>query len=113
MVDRKGNEALDAVLHALADQVDLVRTHALYGAIGGGVEIPADILANLVLRDPSVDVRFLALNALVGDTNVEAIAQDALEDSSPHIRNKAREILKRLETTARLQESRQPAHGQP
>jgi hypothetical protein len=99
LVERRGIRASDVVLGALSDEDDWVRTQALYGASRAGVELPSQTLSDLAVNDPSENVRFLALEALAiaEDPWLEAIAVRALEDPSPHLRNKAREILGRLE----------------
>lgn len=96
LVDRQGDAAYDAVLGALDDESDEVRTRALYGAQTAGVKLPAELLSDMALSDPSEDVRFLALQALAGDPGLSAIAERALADPSPHIQNYARQILRRL-----------------
>lgn len=94
LVQRTGDQARDAVLEALKDQDDRVRTQALYQALNANVELPTDALSNLALSDPSPDVRFLALDALARAPEARTIAETALNDPSPHIQNKAREILR-------------------
>ncbi len=113
VVGRRGAKALDAVLKALNDDADQVRTEALYGAWKAGVELPAGLLSELARNDPSVDVRFLALEALAGDPAVEMVALDALDDPSSHVRNQARQILGRLDAAARPPAPSRPAQGQP
>jgi hypothetical protein len=114
VVERKGNRALDLVLGALQDVDDRVRTRALFAALGEGVRLPADSLIALAITDPSHNVRFLALEALVGqkDPNVRATAEQALNDPHPHVRNKAQDILNRLDAAARPPESSQSLQGQ-
>ncbi len=115
LVERKGETVLDQVLTALRDDADSVRAAALFGASNADVEIPPDILSELAIYDPSVDVRFLAFEALslAHEPNLEAIAEAALSDRSPHLRSKAREVLGRVEVARRPVEPRQPAQTQP
>ena len=118
LVERKGGQARDAVLEALRDRDDQVRTQALYAALSAGLGIPAQALAQMALRDPSPNVRFLALQGLAFDPNaraaisVETIATQALTDPSPHVQIKAREILDRLDQAARSARPSAPAQGQ-
>jgi hypothetical protein len=93
LISRKGPEALDAILTALKDDHSQVRTHALYGAMTAGVPVPPDTLSTLALTDPSADIRFLALDALSNDPGVKTLAEQALNDPSPHVQQKARELL--------------------
>lgn len=92
LVERKGDRAMDVVLQALKDKENRVRVQALYAAVISGVELPADSLIGLALRDRSPDIRFLALRALEGRPQAREVAKAAQADPSPHVRNKAREI---------------------
>ncbi len=118
LVERKGGQARDAVLEALRDRDDQVRTQALYAALSAGLGIPAQALTQMALRDPSPNVRFLALQGLASDPNaraaisVETVATQALSDPSPHVQIKAREILDRLDQAARPPRPTAPAQGQ-
>lgn len=111
LVERKGDRARDAVLQALQDPDDQVRTRALYEALGADVQLPLDALIDLALRDPSPDVRFLALEALANGPEARTIAEAALSDPSPHLRSKASEILRGLEAATRPQQPGPPAQS--
>jgi hypothetical protein len=93
LVSRRGAGAYDAVIAGLRDDDGHVRTQALYGAVMAGVSLPREILSTLALTDPSPNVRFLALEALAGDPNINALAEQALADPSPQVQQKAQEIL--------------------
>lgn len=101
LVERRGNQASDAVSEALRDHDDQVRVRALYQAIHAGVQLPRDELAAFAAGDPSPDVRFLALEALAADPEARMFAEAALNDSSPHVRGKARELLRALDIATR------------
>jgi hypothetical protein len=96
LVGRKGEAALDAVLEALRDSDDQVRTEALYGAAKAGVDLPEESLRDLALNDASADVRFLALQSLANSPDAGSVAEMALNDSSEPVRGEAQEILRRL-----------------
>lgn len=98
LIERKGDQALDAVLQALIDRDDQVRTRALYGALSSGVDVPADFLSDLALHDKSSDVRFLALQGLAENPNARTVAELALGDPNEHVRLKAEEILLQLDS---------------
>lgn len=100
LVARKGEQARELVLEALADRDEDVRAYALHAALGRGVPLPSESLASLALTDPSHNVRFLALEALSSDPNVRVVAQQALGDIHPDVRAKAQEILDRLDAAA-------------
>jgi hypothetical protein len=93
LASRRGAGAFDAVITGLKDDHSHVRTQALYGAVMAGLTLPGEILSTLALTDPSADVRFLALQALAGDPNVQSLAEQALNDPSPQVQHKAGEIL--------------------
>lgn len=112
LVERTGQRAQDAVLTALGDANENVRTSALHSAVEEGIELPGDRLSELALDDPSVNIRFLALQALAGDPNRDLTATWALDDPNPMIRDYARRILDRLDKTDRLAEPRAPAQAQ-
>jgi HEAT repeat protein len=98
LVERQGEKSRAAVLRALKDDSARVRTQALYGALTSGVELAADVLAE-ALEDPSSDVRFLALETIAGRPEAATGARRALSDASPHVREKAREILAKVGQT--------------
>jgi HEAT repeat protein len=110
LVERKGDQARDAVLDAVKDPDDDVRTRALYQALGAGVKLPDDVLTDLARSDPSPSVRFLALEALAADgPGTRAIVEAALDDPSPHIQRKAQELLRRLDAAPRSRRPSRPA----
>jgi hypothetical protein len=111
LVEREGDGARDAVLEALKDQDVHVRTQALYQTVSEDVELPTDALADLVLRDPSPDVRFLALEALADRPEARTVAETALNDASPQVRQEAQEILRGLDAAARPRPPSRPAQG--
>jgi hypothetical protein len=112
LVQRKGDNALDELLKALKDKDDHVRTQALWGALSSGVQLPAESLKELALRDRAAEVRFLALQALTAHPQAGEIAKLALKDPNPHVRTKAQEIILQLEETPRSPEPSRPAKDQ-
>lgn len=102
LVDRQGAGALETVLQAIRDPDDLVRYRSLYKALESGVIFPLESLRHLVQYDPSADVRFLALEAIVNDSRLESndlrgVLEIAADDSSERIRDQARQILSYLD----------------
>lgn len=108
LVERKGQMALEAVLQLLGDADDHVRTSAIDAALNEDVELPPDSLADLVIRDPSPSVRFMALEALAGHPEAAGIAELALEDENPFVREKARLILSRLGRASQADQAPEP-----
>lgn len=113
LIERRRDQAVEEVLRGLGDWNEQVRTQALYGALNAGVTIPPETLGQMALGDPSANVRFLALEALGGDPNAGAIAQQALNDPNPQVQQKAREIIRRLEAPTRSLERRESLQNQP
>lgn len=109
LVERVGKGAKDEVLGSLEDPEDQVRTLALYGALMEGVDVPEERLSDLAFNDPSANVRFLALQALVRGPEAEAIVERALVDPSPHIQSFAKAMAARMEKKRRPPGSSEPA----
>ncbi len=97
LIRRKGPESAAAALAALKDKNETVRAQSLYRALMSGVEVPPDALLDLALNDESMNVRFLALQALPVDPTLRWVAERAANDSSPQVRRMAQEILRELE----------------
>ena len=104
---REGDQPTDKVLVALRDADEQIRIKALHRGLSSGAEIPQDSLINLALNDQSMNVRFLALRALPRDPRLPSVAERALNDSSSHVSQMAREILGELD--AANAQSRAPA----
>jgi len=101
LVERRGAGARDAVLKALKEDKDTkVRMRALQAALSRNLDLPDESVMGM-LYDASETIRFLALDYLSEHPNAQALAQQALVDPSEHVRNKAREILERLDQAAR------------
>jgi HEAT repeat protein len=97
LIDRKQQGAMPELLTALRDGNDQVRSEALYAAADSGVVVPESTLKDLAAHDSSADVRFLAPQALSDSPDTRSMANAALKDPSEAVRNKAQEILGRLD----------------
>jgi HEAT repeat protein len=99
LVERKGSGAAPDVLKGIHDADDQVRSRALYAAVGSGMELPQEDLSNLVLKDSSADVRFLALQALSNSNSpdLRSIAESAANDPNETVRDAALEVMSRLD----------------
>lgn len=105
LVAQKGERALDEVRLALNDREDPVRERALDAALHSGMILPQVLLEDLARNDPSPIVRLLALGAVAGtsddspagNSNVKTIAQWALNDPDPFVKEQARQILDQLD----------------
>ena len=96
LIRRKGDQSADALQEALRDKNEKVRIRALHRALYSGVGIPLELLIDLALNDDSMNIRFLALQALPVDPKLRWVAERALHDSNPQVNQKAEEILEEL-----------------
>jgi hypothetical protein len=106
LVERHGNRALATVLRGLNDADEGVRLMTISAATREGVEIPTPDLQAVLLSDRSYAVRRLALEALEGRAEAEAVAEHLSRDPDEHIRQEATLMLARLK-------SREPRAGTP
>ena len=96
-VERMGRKARAEVLQGLSDDDAWVRTLALEGALYEGIKLAPEMLSRLATTDPAEEVRFLALQGLSNHPDAELLAQQAVDDPSPHVRAYAEQFLTRLE----------------
>ncbi len=101
LIERKGRGSGDAVLEALKDPSDDVRTRALYQALESGVEIPEEVLIDVALNHESENVRFLALRAVSRAASLRWVVEKAAVDPNGHIAEAAQEMLKQLDAAAK------------
>jgi hypothetical protein len=103
VIERRRSGALAAVLKAVKEERDIsVRTRIFYTALRKGLQFPPDVLISLVYSDSSEVIRLLSLNNLYGDPSLRSVATSALQDPSPNVQNRAREILRELDGSGRL-----------
>ena len=114
MIERKGAAAMDALLRALReDRDDKVRRRALDAALRKNLDLPPGLLQALVATDRSEVVRFLALEALQGDPNMKAIAEQRfLLDPDPNVKARAEQILRLLDASSQPPAGEKPVQGQ-
>lgn len=99
LIGRKKGQSMGAVLDAMRDTDERVRTRALYTALDGALELPTNALFE-ALNDSSANVRFLALGALADHPDFRAIARRALQDPDPHVKARAQEMLGQLDAAS-------------
>lgn len=115
LIARKGERAIDDVRFALNDQDAVVRERALQAALSAGIPLPEGSLGIMAQSDASATVRALSLAAIAGgpaatllsDPAIENLAQIALGDSDPGVRDQAREILDQLKQLRQMEETAQ------
>lgn len=101
MLDRQA--AVPSTLSAgLADTDATVRRRVLSQAGVTGIKLPSDVLVGMAQSDSDESVREAALAALATHPDVQgvqaqAIASKAVQDASPLVQSKAREILDSLQ----------------
>jgi len=95
--DRESRELVIQALRGGSEPDDAVRERMLALASSTGMAVPRDLLMYLARWDVAERVRLTALNALVFEPTLKEAAQAALSDSSPVVRERAKEILAELD----------------
>jgi hypothetical protein len=95
--DRESREVVIQALRGASEPDDAVRERILSTAFSTGVSLPRDLLMDLARWDTAAEVRLTALNALAFEPTLKEAAQAALTDSSPVVRERAKEMLAELE----------------
>ena len=106
LIERRVPGVRETVIRALRgprERDQEVRTRILRAALDKGVELPLELLSDLVSADPSEQVRLLALRAATDKPALRGIVLAALNDSSPEVRETALEILQQLDAAVRPQ----------
>jgi hypothetical protein len=92
--DSRSRELVIQALRGSRERDDEVRQRIFSTALSHGLEIPPDVLSDIVRADPSEHLRWMALDALSNSGGAaQHTAQAALNDMSPVVRQKAEEIL--------------------
>jgi len=81
-----------------------VRQRLLSTALSQAIEIPPDVLADLVRGDGVDEIRVMALEALTGSAAAREVAIAALTDPSQVVRERAKDILEELDSLSRRRE---------
>lgn len=99
LVERSGAQAMDWVLQAVRDPVDVVRYRTLQKILDMRLSLPQEILREIMSYDPSPVARFIALDiifATMGSLNqIEAkqLIEMASNDTDAPVSNHARNML--------------------
>ena len=78
-----------------------LRERVLSTALSKGIEIPREVLTDLVRAGGSDGIRLLALEALTGEPSAREAAVAALTDPSELVRERAKEFLIELDSLSR------------
>ena len=95
LIERRGQEAIEVVLAALADADESVRAQVLDLAFSSGLQIPPDRWSALALSDPSPLIRLQVLQLAPDGPELTSVAETAQHDLDPHVQLEARSILAR------------------
>lgn len=101
LMSRPDRESRELVLLALRglEADDAVRERTLAIASSTDMQLPSDLLMDLVRSDRHEGVRLNALNALASEPTLKEAARAALNDPSETVRKRAKVILAELEAT--------------
>jgi hypothetical protein len=99
--DRRSGDLLLLALRGTSETDPEMRQRLLSNAFSNGVDVPADMLADLVRTDGSEEIRMMALDALSGDPLSKDVALSALTDPSEAVRQKAKDLLAEIDTVRR------------
>jgi hypothetical protein len=96
LLSRPDPESRTVVLDALrgsTERNDGLRERLLSAAMQHGMDLPRDLLADIARMDSSEMVRVIALEALAGDPTAREVAAGLLDDPSPVVQQRARDIM--------------------
>jgi hypothetical protein len=99
--DRESSELLLLALRGATETDPEMRQRLLSSALSNGIDVPHEILADLVRTDGSEEIRMMALDALRGDPSSTDAAVAALTDPSEAVRERAKELLAEIDTIRR------------
>jgi hypothetical protein len=103
LLERPGSEVVEAIAAAVVqERDDTVRGSMIEALRSSGVELPTEVWGSLT-ADPAEHIRMLALDALQGSPSLRGFAAMALSDASPHVRQRAQEIIDELEAISGAQ----------
>jgi hypothetical protein len=111
LFSRPDPSSRDLVIDALAGKTERdhsVRQRLFSVAITKGFSLPPEVLADLALRDPSEQIRWLALDVLSEHSSAKQTAEAAILDPNEAIREKAKQILADLQAADHRRTHPQP-----
>jgi HEAT repeat protein len=103
--DRTSHERVLLAIRGASERDAHLRERLLSTAITRGIELPRDVLADLVRGDDVEGIRLMALDALSGDPAAREVGLAALSDPSEVVRQRARELLTELDSMTRRETS--------
>jgi hypothetical protein len=103
--DRASRELVLLAIRGASEADADLRERLLSSAITRGIEVPRDVLADLVRADAADAIRLMALDALASDPSAREVAVAALSDVSEVVKERAREFLAELDSVTRREPS--------
>jgi hypothetical protein len=104
LLSRPDAESRTVVLDALRGSTENnagLRERLLSAAMQQGMDVPRELLTDVARTDPSEMVRVIALEALAGDPTAREVAGGLLDDPSPLVQQRARDIMAETQATSR------------
>ena len=102
--DRASRNLVILAIRGASESDSDLRERLLSTAVTRGIDIPGDVLKDLVRADGTEAIRLMAFDALAGDPQARDIALAVASDASEAIRERAREFLAELDSLARHRE---------
>jgi hypothetical protein len=96
--DRASHNLVVLAIQGASEPDVELRERLLSAAISKAIELPRDVLADLVRADAAETIRLMALDALSGDPAAREIGAAALADASLLVRERAKEFLAELDS---------------
>lgn len=96
LIERGKGQAMDWVLQALRDPVDVVRYRTLQKILDEDLSLPQEVLREIISYDPSPLARFITLNIISASIDQKAakeLVEIALNDMDVPVSNHARDVL--------------------
>jgi hypothetical protein len=102
--DRASRNLVILAIRGASESDSDLRERLLSTAVTKGIDIPGDVLKDLVRADGTEAIRLMAFEALAGDPQARDVALAVASDASEVIRERAREFLAELDSAARNRE---------
>lgn len=99
--DRESRDLLLLALRGASETDPEMRQRLLSRALSTGIDVPREMLADLVRSESSQEIRLMALDAFWGDPSAREVALTALSDPSEAVRARAEDLLVTIEALRR------------
>jgi hypothetical protein len=104
--DRNSRNLVLLAIRGTSETDPELRQRILSSALSRGMDIPHDVLADLVRSDGTEEIRVIALDGLAADPASRDVVLAAAGDTSEVVRNRARDILSELDLLLRRKDER-------